>query len=183
MAHRRAIAVLQDWRRKFFAAVEAILFVLVLSLLILIALQVFTRYVLQASLPWTEEVARMVLVWAVMLGAAVAMERNEHYAITVLSDLFRGTTRKVVLIATNILGLVFLVLLVVYGTEYMAANMKTVYVSTQVSRGWIYLAMPVGATIMVLSLLMDSIEALLDRGGRSTLTVGPAGTLDVRGKR
>ena len=78
MVDKKIMKVLQDWRRKFFAAVEAVLFVLTASLLILIALQVFTRYVLQASVPWTEEMARMVLVWAVMLGAAVAMERNEH---------------------------------------------------------------------------------------------------------
>lgn len=178
MAHRRAIAVLQDWRRRFFAAVEAILFVLVLSLLILIALQVFTRYVLQASVPWTEEVARMVLVWAVMLGAAVAMERNEHYAITVLSAGFRGATRKVVLIATNVAGLVFLMALVGYGAEYMAVNMKTVQVSTQISRGWIYLAMPVGATIMGLSLILHSIKVWFDQGDGSPPAGGP-GTPDV----
>jgi len=174
MADRRMIAVLQDWRRKFFAAVEAVLFVLVLALLILIALQVFTRYVLQASLPWTEEVARMVLVWAVMLGAAVAMERKEHYAITVLSAGFRGATRKVVLIATNVLGLVFLVALAGYGAEYMAVNMKTVQVSTQISRGWIYLAMPVGATIMGLSLIVHSINAWFDRGDGPAPAGGPS---------
>lgn len=174
MADRGAIAVLQDWRRKFFAAVEAVLFVLVLALLILIALQVFTRYVLQASLPWTEEVARMVLVWAVMLGAAVAMERNEHYAITVLSARFRGATRLGVLIATNIAGLVFLVALVGYGAQYMAVNMNTVQVSTQISRGWIYLAMPVGATIMGLSLILHSIKAWLDRSEGPVPAGGPS---------
>jgi TRAP-type C4-dicarboxylate transport system permease small subunit len=163
MASKGTVAVLKDWRRKFFSAVEAVLFLLVLALLVLIALQVFTRYVLQASLPWTEEVARMVLVWAVMLGAAVAMERNEHYAVTVFSARFRGATRIGVLIATNLIGLLFLLALVRYGAEYMSANMKTVYVSTQVSRGWVYLAMPVGATIMGLSLLLHSIEAWIDR--------------------
>lgn len=178
MASKGTVAVLKDWRRQFFSGVEAVLFLLVLSLLVLIALQVFTRYVLQASLPWTEEVARMVLVWAVMLGAAVAMERNEHYAITVLSARFRGAIRMSVLIATNILGLMFLVVLIRYGTEYMSANMKTVYVSTQVSRGWIYLAMPVGATIMGLSLILHSIEAWLDRGEGPVPAGGPA-TPDV----
>lgn len=173
MADQGAMALLRVWPRRFFAALEAILFVLVLALLVLIALQVFTRYVLQASLPWTEEAARMVLVWAVMLGAALAMERKQHYAITVLSAGFRGATRAVVLIATNLLGLVFLMVLVVYSAEYMAANMKTVYVSTQVSRGWIYLAMPVGAAIMGLSLILHTIEAWLDRRGGPEPGGGP----------
>jgi TRAP-type C4-dicarboxylate transport system permease small subunit len=142
---------------------EALVFVHVIVLLVLIVLQVFTRYIMQSALPWTEEVARMVLVWTVMLGAAVAMERNEHYAITVLSAHFRGPLRRCVLIATNALGFVFLGVLVRYGAEYMTVNMKTVYVSTQISRGWVYLALPVGAVIMGLSLLLHSVEAWYER--------------------
>lgn len=151
---------LRTLRQRLFAVVEAALFVLSTALLALIALQVFTRYVLQASLPWTEEVARMVLVWMVMLGAAVAMERGEHYAITLISDRLRGTAKVAMLVATNILGVIFLVALAWYGGAYVVANMKTVYVSTQISRGWIYLAMPVGSAIMAFSLVSHSIEAL-----------------------
>ena len=164
MVDGKVMTGLREWRRKCFAAMEAILFVLVLALLALIALQVFTRYVLQAALPWTEEVARMLLVWTVMLGAAVAMERKQHYTITVLSSNFRGVTGMVVLLVTNVLGLVFLAALVRYGFDYAAANVKTVYISTQVSRSWIYLAMPFGAAIMGISLILHSIEVALNRG-------------------
>jgi TRAP-type C4-dicarboxylate transport system permease small subunit len=168
---------LQLWRRRFFGGIEALLFVHVLALLVLIILQVFTRYVMQASLPWTEEVARMVLVWTVMLGAAVAMDRNEHYVITILSAKFRGAFRLWVFIITNVLGLIFLVALVHYGALYMEANMKTTYVSTGVSRGWVYLALPVGSAIMALSLLLHSIEALLS--GEAAVPAAVAPTLDV----
>lgn len=161
-ASRPWVKTITAWRKRLFAILEAITFVLVLVLLVLIALQVFTRYVLHAALPWTEEVARMVLVWMVMLGAAIAMERKEHYAIAVLSSHFRGALRLWVLIATNLMGIVFLVVLVHYGMQYMLVNMKTIYVSTAVSRGWIYLAMPVGAVLMTASLIMQSIEAWFD---------------------
>jgi len=152
---------LTEWRRRFFAGIEVVLFALSFSLLVLIGLQVFTRYVLHASVPWTEEVARMDLVWLVMLGAAVAMERNEHYAITFVAVRLKGVARIGVLLATNIFGIIFLGVLAIYGSEYVAANMKTVYVSTQVSRGWIYLAMPIGAAIMAFSLISHSVEAVL----------------------
>lgn len=154
-------ASLALWRRRFFAAIEALLFVHVIALFVLIVLQVFTRYVMQAGLTWTEEVARMVLVWTVMLGAAVAMERREHYVITVLSARFKGLVGLGILVVTNILGLIFLVTLVHYGNQYMATNMKTTFVATGVSRGWVYLALPVGSAIMAASLLLHSIEAVL----------------------
>lgn len=161
--HPGWLATLAGSRRRFFAGLEALLFVHVVVLLALIVLQVFTRYVMHAALPWTEEVARMVLVWSVMLGAAIAMERKQHYAITVLSDRFQGVLRLAVLLATNALGVIFLIALVRHGAEYMSANMRTTYISTQVSRGWVYLSLPVGAVIMAASLLLHSIEAWFRR--------------------
>ena len=158
MTQQWALSVRQ-FRVRFFASLEAVIFALVVALLALIVLQVFTRYVLHAAIPWTEEVARMVLVWTVMIGAAIAMNRNEHYAVTFLSGQFRGTTRLVVMLITNFLGLLFLAALVIYGTAYAASNLATVFVSTQLPRAWIYAALPIGAFIMGLSLLLHSIEA------------------------
>jgi TRAP-type C4-dicarboxylate transport system permease small subunit len=152
------------WRQRFYAGVEAIVFVLVLVLLALVLLQVFTRYVMHMALPWTEEVARMVLVWTVMLGAAIAMDRKQHYVITILSDHFRGWLRVGVLVATNVMGVVFLAALVRYGADYMAANMRTTYVSTQFSRGWVYLSLPVGSAMMIASLVVQSFETWFERG-------------------
>ena len=157
------VAAAARWRQRFFTGVEVVIFIHVLVLLGLILLQVFTRYVMHAALPWTEEVARMVLVWTVMLGAAMAMERRQHYAITLLSDQFEGMLRLTVMLVTNVLGLIFLVALARYGAEYMTANMRTTYVSTQVSRGWVYLSLPVGAAIMAASLLLHSLEAWFER--------------------
>jgi TRAP-type C4-dicarboxylate transport system permease small subunit len=147
--------------------VEATLFVLVVALLVLIALQVFTRYVLHSAVPWTEEVARMLIVWTVMLGAAVAMDRKEHYAITFLSNRLTGTVKIGLLIVTDIIGLVFLGALTIYDIEYVRTNIDTVFVSTGIRRSWVYLALPTGAAIMALSLVVNSIEVLFNNDGNS----------------
>ena len=146
-------------RMRIFGGLEAVLFLLVVVLLGLIVLQVFTRYVMHASLPWTEEVARMVLVWAVMIGAAIAMDRNEHYAVLFLFDRLTGASRLWVLVLINLLGLAFLTVLAWHGSRYVATSLNTVYVSTQVARGWINLALPVGAGLMGFSLVMHTLEA------------------------
>lgn len=155
------IAYTKAGRKKMVSVLEATTFVMVLALLAMVILQVTARYVMQVSIPWTEEVARMILVWVVMIGATIAADRNEHYAITFLSGKLRGFPRLAMLIATNILGLVFLAVLVVYGTRYVMANMNTVYVSTQMSRAWVYAAMPGCAVLMAISLVFQSIEAWL----------------------
>jgi len=155
----RLVVAARPLRRRLAAGLEALLFTLVLALLALVLLQVLTRYVLQAAIPWTEEVARMVLVWMVMIGAVIAAEHNEHYVINFLSSRLRGWPRLLVLIATNVLGLVFLAALVILGSQYVMANLKTVYVSTQTTKAIVYAALPLGALLMALSLMLQSIEA------------------------
>jgi TRAP-type C4-dicarboxylate transport system permease small subunit len=175
----QSVVALQSARVRFFKLLEAVLFVLVLALLALVILQVSTRYVLHSSLPWTEEVARMVLVWLVMIGASIAAERKEQYAISFIFDRLRGGTRLAVLLGTHLLGIAFLLALVFYGAEYVRTNLQTVYVATQMSKGYIYAAVPVGAAIMTGSLVAHAIEAWALRDAEPSATAAGLVKLDV----
>ncbi|MCG8636627.1 MAG: TRAP transporter small permease [Desulfobacterales bacterium] len=49
-----------------------------ISMALIVAVQVFCRYVLNHSLFWSEEVARLILVWLTFLGATVAYYHKAH---------------------------------------------------------------------------------------------------------
>ncbi|MGE0153653.1 MAG: TRAP transporter small permease [Reyranellaceae bacterium] len=173
------LAGFRNARKRLFKGIEAVLFGLVLLLLLLVCLQVTSRYLIQMSLSWTEETARIALLWTVMLGAAVAMERREHYAITVLSDRLRPPVDRMVALAVNLIGIVFLAALCIYGVKYADSGMRSSYVSLGIPRGWIYLALPIGSVLMTVSLVFQSIEMFhapsRQEGGGAELTgAGPA---------
>lgn len=48
---------------------------------ILVFLQVLTRFVIQISLPWTEELSRYFFIWMIFTGCAVGVRRRLHYQI------------------------------------------------------------------------------------------------------
>lgn len=59
------------------------------------AWQVFARYVLNDSPGWTEPLALLLMSFAVMFGAAVAVRRETHFAFQSFRDAAPGPTRWV----------------------------------------------------------------------------------------
>ncbi|HID02272.1 MAG TPA: TRAP transporter small permease [Desulfobacterales bacterium] len=92
---------------------EYLLFGLGFSMALLVAAQVFYRYVLNSSLFWSEELARYMLVWLSFFGATVAYYRNLHPGVdTITSRLSvskQRLSRLLVHLITMALGLVMLI--------------------------------------------------------------------------
>jgi TRAP-type C4-dicarboxylate transport system permease small subunit len=82
------------------------------SLGIIVGLQFFTRYILNDSLAWTEEIARYLLMWVVFIGGAMVMRRNSHIAVDLLANLMPPSVARSLLMAlVDMIKLVFLGLL------------------------------------------------------------------------
>ncbi len=60
------------------SAEGVVAFVLFWALSIIVFVQFFSRYVLNDSIGWTEEIARYLLILVAFVGAAVAVQRNSH---------------------------------------------------------------------------------------------------------
>src|SRR4051812_29360114 len=76
-----------------------IAFVLFWGLAFIVFLQFFTRYVLNDSLAWTEEIARYGLILVVFVGAVIVTRRNTHIAVELLSNVMKPGRLRVVLLA------------------------------------------------------------------------------------
>src|SRR5882672_4494450 len=89
-----------------------IAFVLFWGLAFIVFLQFFTRYVLNDSLAWTEEIARYGLIWVVFVGGIMVTRRNTHIAVELLSNVMKpGPVRAVLLAAVDFGKLGFIGLL------------------------------------------------------------------------
>ena len=109
------------WRR-FTAAYAALLsWLLVLSVGILVfpvSLQIISRYTaLIPSYIWTEEMARFLFIWTIMIGAMVGVRESSHFEVDVWPDLSRRSEAAIRILAR--LGVLALALVFVFaGTEF-----------------------------------------------------------------
>jgi TRAP-type C4-dicarboxylate transport system permease small subunit len=81
------------------------------ALAFIVFLQFFTRYVLNDSLAWTEEIARYGLMWIVFIGAAIVVRKNTHIAVEVLLQFSPPGMARVLLAVVDAIKLGFFVLL------------------------------------------------------------------------
>jgi TRAP-type C4-dicarboxylate transport system permease small subunit len=118
-------------------------------MLALVMSQVVFRYLIQVSVPWTEEAARWFYAWQIFLGSSLAMRDRLHLQITVLLDRFSGRPRALLDLLTALTGLGFLIG-IIWGSFLMIRAVYPVQAgSFPVSTSYLYLSIPVGLIAML----------------------------------
>ncbi|MBI1201271.1 MAG: TRAP transporter small permease subunit [Rhodopseudomonas sp.] len=138
-------------------------------MVVLAAMAVFFRFVVNSSLAFPEEVVRYLFVWSVFLGAAVALRHNMHAAVEMFVDWLPLRLKRPVLALANGLCIVFFAILIVYGVRIVTLVYPQQSPALEISMSYVYAAVPVGAFFM----LIYSLEALLpDAEARLTAASG-----------
>ena len=88
------------------------------SMAILVAVQVFCRYVLNSSLFWSEELARYMLVWLSFFGATVAYYRNLHPGVDVLTSRIPADKQRLARLLVHITSMALALVMVLSGLQF-----------------------------------------------------------------
>jgi TRAP-type C4-dicarboxylate transport system permease small subunit len=108
-----------------------IAFVLFWALALIVFLQFFTRYVMNDSLSWTEEIARYGLMSLAFIGGAVVTRKKSHIAVELVSNLMGpGPMRSALLALVDFITLGFMGLMAFFSVtiiERMHSQRMTVF--------------------------------------------------------
>lgn len=119
------------------------------GLAFIVFLQFFTRYVMNDSLAWTEEIARYALIWVVFVGAAMVTRRNSHIAVELVSNLLpQNATRAALLAFIDLVKLGFMGLLAYFSitiVERMHYQRMTVI---DLPMSYVYAGVVLGCVLM-----------------------------------
>jgi TRAP-type C4-dicarboxylate transport system permease small subunit len=85
------------WAMRIERVLDAVLGLMLLAVAATLFYQVFGRYVLGRAPAWTEEVARMLVAWMAMIGAAACLRSGGHIAVGALVDAVPPRVRAVLL--------------------------------------------------------------------------------------
>ncbi|MGB3275928.1 MAG: TRAP transporter small permease [Castellaniella sp.] len=115
--------------------------------------QVLARFVFASPAAWSEAWTRAAIIWAVMLGVALAFRQGAMLGVDLLHNLL--APRRARLLEHGILLIVvgFLGFLLWIGIEMTWRVRFQTMPSLAVSISWVYLAIPVGAALSLFAAL------------------------------
>lgn len=136
---------------------------LVFGIFSILLLQVLYRYVFSLPLYWVEELAKYMMIYITMVGAAIAYRKEGHPR---LSMIYHAIGRPGVIWYELVLRIpvaVFLIVLITVGLGYAETNSWIKSPGLQISFYWPFMSIPIGASCVLFLLVLDSIDILLFR--------------------
>lgn len=102
-----------------FKTVEWVITLLVALMTVLVFMQVISRYILNSSLTWSEELVNYSMIWISMLGACLLVRSNGHMAIDNFVKSMKGGVRKAAAGISLVLQIAFIVVMIMGILEFL----------------------------------------------------------------
>ncbi len=147
---------------KFRAQIDYILektLVIIMSLMVINVLwQVFSRYILANPSSFTDELARYLMIWLGVLGAAYVEGKGNHVAITYFSEKMSPVNIKKVQFFINLTILAFAVLGMFIGgvrLVYITMVLEQLSPSLKIPLGVVYFVIPISGVLIIFYKILD----------------------------
>lgn len=154
---------LASLERTFVAANRWAVVGLMAAMAVLVFANVFSRYVLNYSMIWVEEITRYMMVWVGFLGSGLVLRFGAHIAVEGLQEVLpTRSARALRLLIAATLAVTF-VAMTWLGVRYVhfAWDQETPVLNW--STGAIYLAIPIGSALMLAHLAFVARGYVLER--------------------
>lgn len=136
------------------------------ALLILIAVfltfyQVVTRFILGSPTPWSEILARGIIIWSVFLGLPSVIRHGELISINVIYRiyLFRNH-RKIIQQLIQLTILLVLIIIFKNGVDITKKVAHQTVPLLNFSMSWLYFSIPLGTGISIISSMLRQFDLL-----------------------
>src|SRR5512147_2260390 len=128
-------------------------------------LGVFSRYVMARTFTWYDEIARLLFVWIVFLGAAVGVRRSAHFRLHLVLDRFPPGMRRVAHVVGVLVLMGFGLLMIQQGWKLVELGQFQRTPVMGLSKQYVYASVPAGGALIILYSLPHLLRALRGAAG------------------
>jgi TRAP-type C4-dicarboxylate transport system permease small subunit len=122
---------------------------------------VFTRYVWGHQSQWTEELARMLLIWVALLGTSIGFIRKSHLGVDYFVNKLSEKWRTIGQLVVYLLIAIFAAIILIYGgCRLVSSSLSYSQPSPalHIEWGYVYLAVPISGFFIAIFSIETMIE-------------------------
>lgn len=146
------------FRQKIDQVISWMLIVLMGLMVVNVSWQVASRYLLNNPSSFTDELARYMLIWIGMLGAAYVAGKNEHLAIDYFQGKLSSENRVSIQIVIRLLILAFALLTMVIGGAnlvYITFILDQTSAALRIPLAYVYGIIPLSGLLVIFYQILD----------------------------
>jgi TRAP-type C4-dicarboxylate transport system permease small subunit len=140
--------------------IQLVIMVMFAALIVTVFYQVLGRYLFNAPPSWSEELARFLQVWIALLASALCIQHGMHLGVDYLLYAVPPRGRAVLEALVYVMVSGFLLLLLVQGAKILDVAGAQSSPAMGINMWYAYLAVPVGAALMLLESVLKLGESL-----------------------
>jgi TRAP-type transport system small permease protein len=126
------------------------------GMIVVVVIQVFSRFFLEITPHWTEEAARMLFVYSVAFGTGTGISNGDFIRLNVIGKYLTPASERLLQLLTDIVIIAFSLIIIIHGFSFVRLGMDETSPALQVSMGFVFFSM----VIMGLAIFIFTIEAL-----------------------
>lgn len=130
-----------------------VLIAIMVAMAVLVFMNVTLRYLTNHSITWSDEVARHLMIWLTFIGAGLTLRHGGLIAIDNVHMVVSERSARIMRIVSAIIMFAFFVVMIWAGKTYVQRTMFQMTPSTRIPFGYIYLAMPIGFSLLIVHFL------------------------------
>ena len=138
-----------------------------LTLLVFGTWQIFTRWILGNPSTFTDELLRYVLIIAGFIGSAYCFYRDEHLALTLITDKAKGPFKLCLDIFIEICILFFVVYVFIFGGFKLANTATNVSSVMHIPMKTLYMVEPICGILIVLARILKYVNMYTEKKGEN----------------
>ena len=164
---RDLFAIPLNWRRWWIIIPEMAVLACTGIMPLVVGANVVSRYTDWYRILWAEDVVKVLFLWIVFLGGALAVKYTAHVRMDMVSDRLPGRAGAIWGRVIHLSPLLVGAILVVLGVRFVEISMRRELPSLQISAGYFMTIIPVSGGLMILYALNGLRGTWAQRAGAS----------------
>ena len=132
------------------------------SIILTLSAGVVSRYVFNQPFFWTDEFARILLIWSIFIGAAMGFRKGTstaHIGMDYFVSLLPQKAKKLAVRFGWLVNMFFCVLILIIGTMFFIQTISFRTAALDISKGFIYVCLPIFGIMTLVFLINQFLDS------------------------